>query len=258
MKITEKQICEDQIVTFKQSHILLYQGLLFFNTINMCDRGRTITHMQIPRFHTQVWYNIFYRIIKDLVMARLDWIPQPNPMHQNGRFLKSVSHGGSTVLVQSSSQWSTTWVVKNASSHDTDFVVTRGAGDCRNRPTLLSLVAPIGVITTVTAKLSSWRFSVFSGGTSHYCDVIMGAMASQIISLTIVYSTVHSGADQRKHQSFASLAFVRGIHRWPVNPPHKWPVTRKSFHLMTSSCRHSTAFLTVNLVAYLIRREALS
>ena len=56
MKITEKQICEDQIVTFKQSHILLYQGLLFFNTINMCDRGRTITHMQIPRFHTQVWY----------------------------------------------------------------------------------------------------------------------------------------------------------------------------------------------------------
>ena len=60
MKITEKQICEDQIVTFKQSHILLYQGLLFFNTINMCDRGRTITHMQIPRFHTQVWYNSLY------------------------------------------------------------------------------------------------------------------------------------------------------------------------------------------------------
>ena len=62
MKITEKQICEDQIVTFKQSHILLYQGLLFFNTlntINMCDRGRTITHMQIPQFHTQVWYNMF-------------------------------------------------------------------------------------------------------------------------------------------------------------------------------------------------------
>ena len=33
--------------------------------------------------------------------------------------------------------------------------------------------------------------------------------------------------DQRKHQSSASLAFVRGIHRWPVNSPHKWPVTRK-------------------------------
>ena len=63
----------------------------------------------------------------------------------------------------------------------------------------------------------------------HYSDVIMGAVESQIISLTIVYFTVYSGADQRKHQSSASLAFVRGIHRCPVNSPHKWPVTRKKF-----------------------------
>ena len=63
----------------------------------------------------------------------------------------------------------------------------------------------------------------------HYRDVIMGAIASQITSLTIVYSTVYSDADQRKHQSSASLAFVRGIHRGPVNSPHKWPVTRKKF-----------------------------
>ena len=64
----------------------------------------------------------------------------------------------------------------------------------------------------------------------HYNDVIMGAIASQITSLTNgYYSTVYSGADQRKHQSPASLAFVRGIHRWPVNSPHKWPVTRKMF-----------------------------
>ena len=61
----------------------------------------------------------------------------------------------------------------------------------------------------------------------NYDDVIMGAFASQITSLTIVYSTVYSDADQRKHQSSASLAFVRGIHRGPVNSPHKWPVTRK-------------------------------
>ena len=61
----------------------------------------------------------------------------------------------------------------------------------------------------------------------HYGDVIMGTIASQITSLTIVYSTVYSGADQTKHQSSASLAFVRGIHRGPVNSPHKWPVTRK-------------------------------
>ena len=63
----------------------------------------------------------------------------------------------------------------------------------------------------------------------HYDDVIMGTIASQIASLTIVYSTVYSGADQSKHQSSASLAFVWGIHRGPVNSPHKWPVTRKMF-----------------------------
>ena len=54
-------------------------------------------------------------------------------------------------------------------------------------------------------------------------------MASQITSLAIVYSTVYSDADQRKHQSSASRAFVRGIHRWPMNSPHKGPVTRKMF-----------------------------
>ena len=63
----------------------------------------------------------------------------------------------------------------------------------------------------------------------HYNDVIMGAIAAQITSLTIVYSIVYSDADQRKHQSSASLAFVRRIHRGPVNSPHKWPVTRKMF-----------------------------
>ena len=57
----------------------------------------------------------------------------------------------------------------------------------------------------------------------------MGAITSQITSLTIVFSTVYSDADQRKHQSSASLVFVRGIYRGPVNSPHKWPVTRKMF-----------------------------
>ena len=54
-------------------------------------------------------------------------------------------------------------------------------------------------------------------------------MASQITSLTIVYSSVYSGADQRKHQSSVSLAFVRGIQRSLVNFPHKRPVMRKMF-----------------------------
>ena len=64
---------------------------------------------------------------------------------------------------------------------------------------------------------------------NHHNDVIMGVMASQITSLTIVYSTFYTCADQRKYQSSASLAFVWGIHRVPVNSPHKWPVTRKMF-----------------------------
>ena len=63
----------------------------------------------------------------------------------------------------------------------------------------------------------------------HYSDVIIGMMVSQITSLTIVDSTIYSGVDQRKHHSFTSLAFVRGIHRWPVNSPHKGTVTRKMF-----------------------------
>ena len=71
-------------------------------------------------------------------------------------------------------------------------------------------------------------------------------------SLTIVYSTVYSATDQRKHQSSAPLAFVRGIHRWPMNSPHKGPVTRKMFlfndvimgicgNSMSSSCSYHVA-----------------
>ena len=63
----------------------------------------------------------------------------------------------------------------------------------------------------------------------HYNDVIMGAIESQITGLTIVNSVVYSGADQRKHESSASLAFVQGLHRGSMNSLHKWPVTRKMF-----------------------------
>ena len=64
----------------------------------------------------------------------------------------------------------------------------------------------------------------------HYNAVMMGAIASQITSLTIVDSTVYSDADQRKRQSSTSLAFVRGIHRWPCstdqleNTPKTWDI----------------------------------
>ena len=66
-------------------------------------------------------------------------------------------------------------------------------------------------------------------GHVHYSDVIRSAMVSQFTSLTIVYSSVYSDPDQRKNQSSASLAFVRGIRRWLVNSPYKRPVTWKLF-----------------------------
>ena len=63
----------------------------------------------------------------------------------------------------------------------------------------------------------------------HYSNVMMSAMASQITSGSIVYSTVCSDTDQRKYWTCASLAFVMGIHQWSENSPHKRPVTRKIF-----------------------------
>ena len=81
-------------------------------------------------------------------------------------------------------------------------------------------------ITDIPIKLSYLR-NVYT----HYIDVIMNAMASQLTGVAIVFSTVYKGTDQRKHQTSASLAFVRGIHRWPVNSPYKGPVTRKMFPL---------------------------
>ena len=80
----------------------------------------------------------------------------------------------------------------------------------------------------------------------------MGAMASQITSLTIVYSTVYSDADQREHQSSASLAFVWGIHRGPVNSPHKWPVTRKMFPFDDVIMHISSAYPTSILYIYIM------
>ena len=76
---------------------------------------------------------------------------------------------------------------------------------------------------------------------NNYSGAIMSPMASQITGFTSIYSTVCSGLDQRKHQSSALLAFVRGIHRWPMNSSHKGPVTRKMFpfdDVIMGSCRY--------------------
>ena len=74
-----------------------------------------------------------------------------------------------------------------------------------------------------------WRIHTLWTDDAHYNGVIMSVMAFQIVGVSIVYSIIYSGADQRKHQSSTSLAFVQGIHWWPLNSPHKWPVTWKMF-----------------------------
>ena len=89
-------------------------------------------------------------------------------------------------------------------------------------------------------EMRIWRFFMImfwyiSAGNQHYDDVIMTTMAAQITSLTVVYSTVYSDANQRKHQSYASLAFVWGIHRDRWIPRTKGQLRGKCFYLMTSS-----------------------
>ena len=110
---------------------------------------------------------------------------------------------------------------KTGSCHDSKFVITGDTGDCYYD----NLQCP---------QLQQY-----------YSDVIMGAMASHITSLSIVYSTVYSSADERKHQSSTSLTLVWGIHWWLGNSPHKGPVTQKMFSfdevimkcgIMTTQC----------------------
>ena len=97
----------------------------------------------------------------------------------------------------------------------------------------------------------------------HYSDVIMSAMA-QTTSLRIVYSIIYSGADQRKHQSYTSLALVMGIHRWPINSPHKGPVTGKFLPFdddilcTSSSTKYPCQFidLRANVICFIFNRAS--
>ena len=128
-----------------------------------------------------------------LLMSCDRWIPLPKGHQCRKRFYATRQHGQSVVVI---------W-------YDTSTRALSGT--------------PL-IWFTVISPLTHRKATQ-----NHYADVIMIEMASQITSLAIVYSIVYSDADQRKHQSSASLAFVRRIHRGPVNSPHKWPVTRKMF-----------------------------
>ena len=102
-------------------------------------------------------------------------------------------------------------------------LTSRGHGE----PSNSLFTALFGPLSVTSKQISRNILALISR--VHYNDVIMGAIASQITSFTIIYSAAYSDANPIKHQSSASLAFVGGIHRWPVNSPHKWPETRKMF-----------------------------
>ena len=102
----------------------------------------------------------------------------------------------------------------NAKRFSMYMMTSLGGTSCNHRP---------GV-----AAADGERISIFP---LHYDDVIMTMLASQITSLTVVYSIVYSGVNQRKHQSSASLAFVRD--RWVSRTNGQ--LRGKCFHLMTSS-----------------------
>ena len=84
----------------------------------------------------------------------------------------------------------------------------------------------MGIINRFSQPLSSMGAHFFNFRHAHYSNVIMGGMASQTTILTIVYSTVYSGTDQRKHQRSALLALCAGNS--PVTGEFR-PVTREMF-----------------------------
>ena len=119
-----------------------------------------------------------------------------------------------------------TFVCKNLASNRDHFVCV---------PSQWETMLHCNVISHWLGPYTNWSLQ-YSGECFHYTDVIMTTMASQITSLTVVYSTVYSDADQRKHQSSTSLAFVWRIHRdWWI-PCTKGQLRGKCIHLMTSSC----------------------
>ena len=95
------------------------------------------------------------------------------------------------------------------------YVETVAALDIRDKPqvTATSFLSQLGGALNLWAGITVVVVIEMIEFCYHYIDVIMTTMTFQITSLTVVYSTVYSGVDQRKHQSSASLAFVWGIHR---------------------------------------------
>ena len=150
--------------------------------------------------------------------------PQIKRRYLDMNFIKCVPMGpvGNNLALVQRVVWHRTWEKKHFPNHWWPCLQTSGHYHNSTRTNFLV----ISSYATITKERRRCTYEVFL---NRFCDVIMSAMVSQLTGVSIVCSTVDSGADERKHQSSASLAFVRGIHRWPVNSPHKGPVTCKMF-----------------------------
>ena len=84
---------------------------------------------------------------------------------------------------------------------------------------------------------------------SHYNNVIISVTVSQITRVSIVHWNVCSGTAQRKYQSSVSLAFVRGIHQWPMDSLYKGPAMWKMFPFDDIII---TEFFTIKIFLFLL------
>ena len=90
---------------------------------------------------------------------------------------------------------------------------------------------------------TKWQYAGITGQCSHDSDVIMGlkSPASRLFTQPFNQAQI-----KQKHQSSLSPVFLRGIHRWPVNSSHKWPVTRNVFpfdDVIMSGCWYPSSSL---------------
>ena len=160
----------------------------------------------------------------------LSWAPGHKTFHSNNYFvqlntIQSSTAGTQGVVVIT---FYALWRPAHRNSAVSQETI-KSTTDCPLWETRISISANKKIKISINERVIIGFDHALPCLVKHYNDVIMSVIASQITSLVIVYSTVYSAVDQRKHQSSASQAFVRGIHRGPVNSPHKWPVTRKMF-----------------------------
>ena len=199
----------NDFILFSAARMLLNECLI------QCISGSTRRLLWLKWSSFNIWYpsKVFSRKF-DMLLCDNDKVTRQQ--------LNAHNSGADCSLLKSKLSWDTWRRSQNAPSSICSKPI-HGSVRCYNKTWNRE---PASIYSSSQFTMFSFLLCICI---HHYCDVTMSPTACQITSLTIVYSIVYSGTDQRKHQSSESLAFVRGIHRRPVNSPHKWPVTRKMF-----------------------------